>query len=410
MTTPRDVTRKERRRDGQQWLLDWMAKTTGRVQNFAYDTRQHPPEVKSYRQIPKVIERYARHAEQVARGAEAAGHRRTAHEHYWRAATLYREAQHAIFEDDHPDKLYLHQKLLDCYDRVIALSPYPIKRVEIPWGDVELQAVFHMTGEPGAPTVLEVGGMDHTKETYPNPTSNAFLSRGLNVLCFDGPGQGTSNIRKIRVTDDNFEQAGSAAIDWLVQQPEVDAERIAVNGISMGSLWAMRIAAYDHRVAALATALACFTAKRAIFEEASPRFKQVFMYMAGIEDEDEFDRMAERMTMDGHAGRIRCPSLTAFGEYDPLAPLEEALPIWEQLPTPRELWLWEDDFHASTHMAGLGGEDVYHYTADWLLDALDGRIEADRDLVRVIPRTHGAGPYEPPTRGIYLPERLAIGP
>ena len=83
------------------------------------------------------------------------------------------------------------------------------------------------------------------------------------------------------------------------------------------------------------------------------------------------------------------------------------MPIWEQLPTPRELWLWEDDFHASTHMAGLGGEDVYHYTADWLRDALDGRIETDRDLVRVIPRSQGAGPYEPASRGVYLPERLA---
>ena len=110
-----------RRRDRQQWILDWITKTTGRVQNFAYDERGVPAEVKSYAMIPRVVERYARHAEQVARGAEAAGHRRTAHEHYWRAATLYREAQHAIFEDDHPDKLYLHQKLLDCYDRVIAL-------------------------------------------------------------------------------------------------------------------------------------------------------------------------------------------------------------------------------------------------------------------------------------------------
>ena len=403
-------TRIRRRRNSQQWILDWLTKRSGRVQNFAYDERVVPPEAKSYAMIPHAFERAARHVEQVARGAEAAGHLRSAHEHYWRAATLYREAQHAIFADDDPEKIYLHGKLLACYERVIALSPYPVKRVEIPWEGVELQGVFHMTGEPGAPTVLEVGGMDHTKETYPDPTDNAFLSRGLNVLCFDGPGQGTSNIRKIRVTDDNFERAGSAAIDWLVQQPEVDPERIAVNGISMGSLWAMRIASIDHRVAALATALACFTAKRAIFEEASPRFKQVFMYMAGLEDEDEFDEMAGRMTMDGHAGKIRCPSLTAFGEYDPLAPLEEALPIWEQLPRPRELWLWEDDFHSSTHVQGLGGENVYHYTADWLRDALDGRIEADRDLVRVIPRSHGAGPYEPAVRGVYLPDRLSTDP
>ena len=155
---PTDVSRKERRRDGQQWLLDWMAKTTGRVQNFAYDTRQHPPEVKTYRQIPKVIERYARHVEQVARGAEAAGHRETAFEHYWRAADLYRDAQHPLYWDDHPDKIYLHGKLLECYEKVIEFAPYPIRLVEVPFEGQQIQCLLHMAGEPNAPTVIEVRG------------------------------------------------------------------------------------------------------------------------------------------------------------------------------------------------------------------------------------------------------------
>lgn len=406
MTRPTDVSRKERRRDGQQWLLDWMAKTTGRVQNFAYDTRQHPPEVKSYRQIPKVIERYARHAADVARGAEAAGHRQTAFEHYWRAADLYRDAQHPLYWDDHPDKIYLHGKLLECYAKVIELAPYPIKRVEIPFEDQQIQCNFHMTGEPNAPTVIEVPGMDQTKENYPRPTRNPFVQRGMNVLSMDGPGQGTSNMRKIRVTDDNYQRAGAAVIDWLVEQPEVDASRIGVSGISMGSYWGMRIAAYDERVAALATASACFSAKRAIFEEDSPRFKQMFMYMAGMHDEDEFDEMAVKMTMEGHASRISCPSLTVVGEYDPLCPLDEAIPIWEEIQGPREMWVLEDDFHSPPAIEGLGGEDVYYYMADFLRDAFDGKIEAGRDVTRVVPKKSGAGPYEPPTRGIYLPDRL----
>ena len=37
--------RTERRRDNQQWILDWMVKTTGRVQNFANDERELPAEV-----------------------------------------------------------------------------------------------------------------------------------------------------------------------------------------------------------------------------------------------------------------------------------------------------------------------------------------------------------------------------
>ena len=45
--------------------------------------------------------------------------------------------------------------------------------------------------------------------------------------------------------------------------------------------------------------------------------------------------------------------------------------------------------------------------ADFLRDAFDAKIEAGRDLIRVIPKKSGAGPYEPATRGIYLPDRLS---
>ena len=112
----------ERRRDSQQWLLDHMVKTTGRVINFAYDQRIVPPEVKSYAMIPRVVEKHARHIEQIARAAEAAGHHVTAGELYWLAGEQYREAQHAIFEDDNPEKIYLHGKLLDCFGRGVLLD------------------------------------------------------------------------------------------------------------------------------------------------------------------------------------------------------------------------------------------------------------------------------------------------
>ena len=37
----------ERRRDNQQWILDYLTKTTGRVVSFGQDGRTLPPEVKS---------------------------------------------------------------------------------------------------------------------------------------------------------------------------------------------------------------------------------------------------------------------------------------------------------------------------------------------------------------------------
>src|SRR3546814_7885882 len=86
-----------------------------------------------------------------------------------------------------------------------------------------IQGVLHMLpGRPKAPTVVFCPGMDMTKEAFIDALHHPFVARGFNCLHLDGPGQGTSNIRKIRVTLDNYERAGSAAIDFLSERPEVD--------------------------------------------------------------------------------------------------------------------------------------------------------------------------------------------
>ncbi len=398
----------ERRRDNQQWMLDWIIKTTGRVQNFAYDNRVVPPEVKSYAQIHRIADKHGRHVISIAERAEAAGHTQTAAELYWAASEHYREAQHTIFEDDNPEKIYLHGMLLKCFDKVMQYASHPIERVEIPFEGNYIQGVLHMVpGRPKAPTVVFCPGMDMTKEAFIDALNHPFVARGLNCLHLDGPGQGTSNIRKIRVTLDNYERAGSAAIDYLSERPEVDPDQIAVSGFSMGSYWGMRLAALDKRVKAVATAAACYGPKTAIFEQASPRFKQVFMYMAGIHDEDEFDAFAEKMVLDDVAGEVTCPALQVTGEYDPLAPLETVLPIYEMVAGPKELWVIENDFHNPRNRPNFGGIDFFGYLADWLNDALAGKIAADHKREILVPEHAPGGPYvDQMEGGFLLPERV----
>jgi len=400
-----------RRRDSQQWILDLAVKQTGRVQNFANDERDVPAEVKSYRMIPRAFYRRAKHEEAIAGAVLAAGHRETARSLFWRAAQTYREAQHAIFQDDHPEKRYFHGKLLECYDQVIALADAPIEKVEIPWEGRTISGLLHLLGDRRkAPTILLLPGMDMTKEAAPNPTDNVFAARGMHVLVIDGPGQGSSNLRKIWITDDNYERAAKAAVDYLVRRPEVDAGKVGVCGVSFGSHWGPRLAALDPRVRALATTHAVFGPKTAIFEEASPRFKQMFMYMAGMTDEDAFDAMAARMTTAGYGRRITCPTLLVTGEYDPLSHLEEAAALFEDLAGPKEMWVFENEFHRVSGKAGLAGLEIYPFLADWLRDALEGRVARDLRRLVLIPQKSGAGPYSPAVRSVYLPGREEIVP
>jgi pimeloyl-ACP methyl ester carboxylesterase len=247
--------------------------------------------------------------------------------------------------------------------------------------------------------------MDMTKELFPNPLSNPYRRRGMNVLTIDGPGQGMSNIRKIRVSHDNYERAASAAIDYLLTRSEVDPERIAIAGTSFGSHWGTRAAALDSRVKVLASTHAVYGSKRAIFEEASPRFKQMFMYMAGIHDEAEFDAMAERMDTAGAGARINCPTLMITGEYDPLCHLEDVVDLFSELAGPKELWVFENEFHRVTGKEGIAGLDIHQFMADWVKDGLDGKLPSDLNIVRLIPQKSGAGPYSPHVESLYLPER-----
>ena len=398
----------ERRRDNQQWMLDWIKKTTGRVQNFAYDNRVVPKEVKSYAQIHRLADKHGRHVVSIAEAAEKAGHLDTAAELFWAASEHYREAQHTIFEDDNPEKIYLHGMLLECFDKVMQYAKHPIERVEIPFEGNYIQGVLHMLpGRPKAPTVIFCPGMDMTKEAFIDALNHPFVNRGMNCLHLDGPGQGTSNIRKIRVTLDNYERAGSAAIDYLSDREEVDEDQIVVSGFSMGSYWCMRLAAIDKRVKAVATAAACYGPKDAIFEQASPRFKQVFMYMAGIHDEDEFDEFAAQMILDDLASDVTCPALQVTGEYDPLAPLETVLPIYEKVSGPKELWVIENDFHNPRNRPNFGGIDFFGFLADWLNDALAGKYEAGHKREILVPEHGEKGPYvEQIEGGFSLPERV----
>lgn len=394
-----------RKRDTQHWLMDLMIKQTGRYQNYAYDQKTFPSEVKSYKMIPRVLERYARHKEEMAIAAEKAGHYKTAAELFFLASEKYRTAQHAINENNQ-EKIYLQSKQLECYQRMIPYAPHPIEYVEIPFEGNYIQGILHLTPEKKkAPTVVFSPGMDMTKEATLNPFYHPFIVRGMNFLAIDGPGQGTSNIRKIHVTLDNYGRAGKAALDYLCTRPEVDADKLAVSGYSFGSYWGMQIAAVDERVKAVGTAAACYGPMTSIFEEETPHFKQVYMYMAGIKDEDEFDKFASQMKLDDYLPNIKCPCLIVNGEFDPLAPLDTVLNVYEQVSGPKEIWIVEDEFHTPRHGESFGSADFYGFLADWIFDALNGKFPQGYDH-RVLIRRMGYGPYGEEIESIKLPERL----
>jgi dipeptidyl aminopeptidase/acylaminoacyl peptidase len=385
-------------RDNQQWMLDLALNMRGRVQNFERDDIEVPAgkRARNYRMLPKVWREAAQRHEALAKLAHRQGANATATSHYDHAIEAYRMAQHPIYYDDHPVKIQMYNKLNEMVDRRSEVADYPIERVEVPFDDGKtISCLLHLLPDRRkAPVVIYVPGMDQSKEVFPKAAHNVGKLRGVHVLAMDGPGQGNSNLQKIRAVGDNYERAGAAVISYLAKRPEVDADKIGIYGISMGSYWSLRLASYDHRVAAVVSAVACFNPNNTIFTQSSPRFKQMFMYMAGYDDEARFDaEVANSMTVRGKLGTITCPTLMITGEFDPLCPLEDALAAYAELAVPKELWIFENQYHPLWSLGNLGGLDCHDYALDWLHGVLSKKASPTKAGRIAYITENGMGPW-----------------
>lgn len=382
------VERRMKRWQAQRWILDSIIRTVGiewDQPRIAYTAGPCGPEasfdfnlvrqrVTKLADMPREYAAAARRREAVAAKYEKDGRLIAARESYFIASLLWGSAQWSIFENSRQNLDYNAHKV-DCYRKYAAHAPNRIEPVEIPFGKASLPAYFHLPrvshGER-LPCVLTIDGMDGFKEIMHPMYGDKILERGLASLAIDGPGQGECCTRGIHVTATNFKDAGRAALDWLRRRPEIDPTRLLVYGLSFGSFWATQVAMVDDGLLGCAVAYVCHEpGGHTIFNMASPTFKLRFMYMAGIEDEDEFDRFAAGMTLDGRD--VKCPYLVVAGEDDELSPIECTYELFDHITTPKQLFVYQGERHAIGGMAGGLGPNWMTLLADWLRDRADGK-------------------------------------
>lgn len=328
----------------------------------------------------------AKKREAEAVEAEKKGHLKTAHDEYHRAALYYGRAQWSIFEDN-DEKAELHGNLVSCFDKMMKYNDYPMEKVEIPFGNRTIPGILHLPlNGDRSPCVIFIVGRDMMKEEYPNPNNNIFLRRGMAVLSIDGPGYGESNIRKFKLTLDNFEKVGKACVDYLETRKEIDSSKIGACGVSFGSYLAPRVASYDHRLKSVAVAMGSYYARDRTTESAAPIFLSNIAYMTGVADEEEVTKLAGKMSLEGLEDKIQCGMLLIQGQFDELCPEKYAHQLFDRAVNakPRRLEIYENQFHP------LGGVivQVFDKLADWTRDRFDGKEEPD-DAVKVFVKESG---------------------
>ena len=375
-------------REGQRWILDKLVSmggidilftdvVPGWIEN-GYNLGDIERTMKRVRCMDMLAPSWAKTAsqlEEIAKSAEEEGHITTARDLYHRAALCYGKAMWAIMEEGDKRRQEFNEKCNECYEKVSQYNHYSIQKVEIPIeGGKSISGLLHLPKNK-APVgcILFIPGMDMVKGDFPNPLNNMAIKRDLAIMSIDGPGQGESLTKGIKVTLENYDEAGQAAIEYLVSRKEIDEKKIALMGLSMGSYWAPRIAAKDHRVKACAATVACYMPKHTLFKLMQPTFRKNYMYMAGIYDDEEFDKMADQMTLENVAKQIESFMLLVAGEYDTICPAEDSYKFFDMLDCPKELWMFEDEFHS------IGGRRAYWLpsTIDWLKDVLEGKKKKD---------------------------------
>ncbi len=357
-------------RDNQQWIFDYVVQQSGRTYHWwTGEGRTLPESVRSHGMVSKHLGRQAQAKEAKAKAEAQAGDTKAALKTYFAATRDFIKAQHHIFELNE-EKKFLYDSMRRCYDQVMALCPYQIERIEIPFEGSIVAGYLHLCPDVGAaPLLFYMPGCDTTCESSPDPVDNLVHKRGMHVFSFDGPGLGQSNMRGIKLTKDNFERAASAALDVLVKRDEIDAGKIVTYGGGAGSYWAMRLVATDHRLKAAATK-SSYSDKYFLMNEDSPRYKRLFAFLTQAQTEEELDEVTSAMTLDGYMEKIKCPTLMLTGEYDLRDPLDEVYRLFDQLTNRGELWVFADQFH---QLRFAGGVDVYDVLLDWLRDRLAGQ-------------------------------------
>ena len=181
----------------------------------------------------------------LAAKAEAAGHRETARLAYWRASSYFRTAGVMLIAAPLDDRLLSSAKQqTETFQQGAALMAQPPEIVAIPFADTTLPGYFFRVDDDPRPrpTVIVTGGYDGTKEELYFYNVAAALARGYHALAFDGPGQGSVLLEQHVPMRADWENVITPVTDFVLARPEVDADRVALIGSSLGGYLAPRAA------------------------------------------------------------------------------------------------------------------------------------------------------------------------
>jgi dienelactone hydrolase len=323
---------------------------------------------------------------ELAQDDESRGRLLSAGEKYKRAS-IYLLTSERMLAHDSPGRKELYRRELDLFAKGLALAGDHCERVEIPYGDAHLSGLYvRAKNAPArAPLLVQVNGLDSTKEMKYFVGLPAWLAeRGVSSLIVDQPGTGEAlRLHGMTAVFDS-ERWASRIVDWLETRDDVDAQRIGMEGVSLGGYYCPRAVAFEQRFACGVVWGANHdwrdVQKKRLQREGDfpvPHYWKHVCWVWGAKDIDDFMRIAQDVHLDGVLDRIRVPFLVTHGEKDTQIPLAWAQRTYDQLVNSprRELKIFTDREGGAQHASFDNSINAGHYIADWVAEALGGRTQ-----------------------------------
>ncbi|HUZ27626.1 MAG TPA: alpha/beta fold hydrolase [Solirubrobacteraceae bacterium] len=338
----------------------------------------------------------------------ARGHVVSAREAYLRSATYYRVAYAPLFGAPIDPRVNAgFDREAEAFAKAAPLWDTPVELVEIPFeGDFTLPGVMVRAagGREARATIVHVNGYDSNLHEMFAAHVPAAVSRGYNLLLFDGPGQGRNLIRDGLTMRPDWENVVRPVIDYALSQPDVDERRVVLAGWSWGGLLAPRATAFEDRIAALWADPGQWDQRDQVLpmlplsDEEKARFPEGVdpNQLAGMEErlrsadadpmvrwriiqrglwvhgkDTLFDYLADvmRYELSSVAGNIKCPTLLTAAEGDPAS--AGAAKLFEAVAADRKALIRFTEAEGSGgHCEGTARRLFHQRCYDWLDETL----------------------------------------
>lgn len=281
-------------------------------------------------------------------------------------AACYHWAEFMYFTDSNV-KTALRTQVKECFHRSLDFTKLAISTGELRWNAVNVPYYLvlpdvSVCSQARFPCMILSNGLDSVTEVEIFAFAEQFLSRGIAVFLFDGPGQGINvGCNPIEIC---FENVVEAILQHMHEEPQIDNRRLGFFGVSFGGYLALRVAMR------LGDRFRCVVnysggPRLSPFASLPRRLKEDFSFAFMEPDAERMQAVFDALTLNID-GSVKADVLSIHGARDDIFPLSELKTLDKALGNRHMLRVYPTEAHVCLNYLNQNSVEI----ADWAASKL----------------------------------------